>query len=347
MSIKNWKKSLILENDIVFNAIKKLEKTGFQIVLVVNKKNELLGTLTDGDIRSGILKGFSLKIPVLKLTNKKPVTVKENTPKDIIDNLMTKNSIFQIPVVKNKKVIGLHLKKEKNYQDNYINNYLFVMAGGKGKRLMPLTKNTPKPLLEYNKRPLIKNILIKARNEGFTNIAISINYLGNKIKRKLKEGKKFDLQIQYIEEKKVLGTAGALSFLKNKIIKPIIVTNCDIITDLKYNHLLNYHKKKKADITVVVKEYQTKSAFGEVEIKNQKIKNIIEKPISLTYINAGIYVLSPSIMKYLKKNEKIDMNEFIDKMIMKNKKITPYPMTEKWADVSEILKIQNKKNEKL
>ncbi len=343
MSIKNWKKSLILENSMVFNAIKKLEQTGFQIVLVVNKKNELIGTLTDGDIRSGILKGVSLKIPVYKLANKNPLTVKKNESKSKIDNLMFKHSIFQIPVVKNKKVIGLHLKKEKKYQVNEVNNYFFIMAGGKGKRLMPLTKNTPKPLLKYKNRPLIEHLLIKAKEDGFLNIVISLNYLGYKIKNWLKDGKKFGLKIKYILEKKPLGTAGALSFIKKKIKKPILITNCDIITDLNYNSLLEYHQKKRADITLVVKEYRTTSSFGEVQIKNQKIKNIIEKPISLSYINAGIYILSPNIIQYLKKNEKIDMNEFIDKMINKKKKIIPYPMTEKWSDVSDIIKIQNKK----
>ena len=343
MSIKNWKKSLIFENDIIFNAIKKLETTGFQIVLVINKKKEFVGTLTDGDIRSGILKGVSLKIPVKGLTNKSPITVEPNENKNLINKLMIENSIFQIPIVKNKKVLGLHLKKENKFENNNIKNYFFVMAGGKGKRLMPLTKSIPKPLLKFNNRPLIENLLLKAKNEGFENVIISLNYLGNKIKSKLKDGKKFGLKIKYIEEKKVLGTAGSLSYLKNKVNRPIVLTNCDIITDLNYNDLLNYHQKKRADITLVVKEHQTTGAFGEVLIKNKKIKNIIEKPITLSYINAGIYVLSSNILKYLKKNEKIDMNELIDRMILKNKKIIPYPMTEKWSDVSERIKIQNKK----
>lgn len=343
MSIKNWKKSLIFEDDIIFNAIKKLEVTGFQIILVINRKKEFVGTLTDGDIRSGILKGISLKIPVKTLTNNNPITVKPNESKNLVNKLMIENSIFQIPIIKNKKVLGLHLKKEKKFENNNIKNYFFVMAGGRGKRLMPLTKSIPKPLLKFNNRPLIENLLLKAKNEGFENIFISLNYLGNKIKSKLKDGKKFGLKINYIEEKKVLGTAGSLSYLKNKVNRPIVVTNCDIITDLNYNSLLNYHQKKKADITLVVKEHQTTSAFGQVFIKNKKIKNIIEKPITLSYINAGIYVLSSSILKHLKTNKKIDMNELIDKMILKNKKIIPYPMTEKWSDVSEKIKIQNKK----
>ena len=214
MSIKNWKKSLIFEDDIIFNAIKKLEVTGFQIILVINRKKEFVGTLTDGDIRSGILKGVSLKIPVKTLTNNNPITVKPNESKNLVKKLMIENSIFQIPIIKNKKVLGLHLKKEKKFENNNIKNYLFVMAGGRGKRLMPLTKSIPKPLLKFNNRPLIENLLLKAKNEGFENIFISLNYLGNKIKSKLKDGKKFGLKINYIEEKKVLGTAGSLSYLK-------------------------------------------------------------------------------------------------------------------------------------
>jgi len=332
-----WKKGLLYRKSSIYDAIKNLEETALQIVLITDIKKNFIGTLTDGDIRLGILKGAKLNSSIEKLINKNPVAINKSISKDDALKIMKRYSINHLPIVKNKKVVGLYQAGIKNdYLD--FENLFVVMAGGKGKRLMPLTKSIPKPLLIYKKKHLIEHILYKIKESGFSNVFISVNYLKDKIINKLKNGKKYDLKIDYLKEKQALGTAGSLAQLKNKTQLPILVSNCDVISEMSYLKLLHFHIKKKADITVVIKEHQSINPFGQIKIKDSKILNIVEKPISLSYINAGIYVLNPKILNYIKKNQSLDMNGLIAKLLQKKKKIIPYPITDKWSDVSEYLK---------
>ena len=332
-----WKKGLLNRKSSIYDAIKNLEETALQIVLITDIKKNFIGTLTDGDIRMGILRGAKLNSPIEKLINKNPIAVNKRISKDDAIKIMKRYSINHLPIVKNKKVVGLFQAGIKNDFLDFENLFV-IMAGGKGKRLMPLTKNTPKPLLIYKKKHLIEHILYKIKASGFSNVFISVNYLKDKIINKLKNGKKYDLKINYLKEKQALGTAGSLAQLKNKTKLPILVSNCDVISEMSYLKLLDFHIKKKADITVVIKEHQSINPFGQIKIKDSKILNIVEKPISLSYINAGIYVLNPKILNYIKKNQSLDMNGLIAKLLQIKKKIIPYPITDKWSDVSEYLK---------
>lgn len=333
----DWKKSLLNKDSSIFDAIKNLETTAIQIVLVVDSKKNFLGTLTDGDIRTGILKGIKLSSPIKNLMNKKPITVTKFLSYDDAIRIMQKNSINHLPIVKKKKIIGLYqANRERSFFE--IKNLFVIMAGGKGKRLLPLTKNIPKPLLTYKKKCLIEHILVKIKETGFNNVYVSVNYLKKKIIDKLKDGSKYNLKIKYLQEKKVLGTAGSLSYLENITDKPILVSNCDVVTEMSYLKLLEFHDKKKSDLTVVVKEHQSINPFGQIKIKNSKITNIVEKPMSLSYINAGIYVINPKMLKYIKKNKTLDMSGLISKLLNLKKKIVPYPITDKWSDVSEHLR---------
>jgi dTDP-glucose pyrophosphorylase len=335
-----WKKGLLYRKSSIYDAIKNLEETALQIVLITDIKKNFIGTLTDGDIRLGILKGAKLNSPIEKLINKNPILVNKRISKDDAIKIMKRHSINHLPIVKNKKVVGLYQAGIKNDFLDFENLFV-IMAGGKGKRLMPLTKYTPKPLLIYKKKHLIEHILYKIKESGFSNVYISVNYLKDKIINKLKNGTKYDLKINYLKENQALGTAGSLAQLKNKTKLPILVSNCDVITDMNYLKLLDFHIKKKADVTVVIKEHQSINPFGQIKIKDSKILDIIEKPISLSYINAGIYVLNPKILNYIKKNQRLDMSGLIAKLLQTKKKIIPYPITDKWSDVSEYLKKYN------
>ena len=334
--MKNWKNTIIFDDKTIYDAIKNLEKTGLQIILVTNKKNNFLGTITDGDIRSGILKGYALDKSIMNILNKKPIITKKNITNELAIEKMDNFRINHLPIVRNKKIIGLHTRS--NFQKKKKSNILLVMAGGRGKRLMPLTKNKPKPLLKYKRKIVIEYLLKKIKSEGFENVYLSVNYLKEKIKNKIKNGKKYKLDVQYLNEKKPLGTAGSISFLKNKTTKPIIITNCDVITDLKYSSLIDFHQKENSDLTVVIKDYKTQNPFGKIKIEKKKIISIEEKPISFTYINAGIYVLNPSLIKYIPKNKYIDMNDLINKLMNLKKKVTPYLAVDKWYDVSQYLR---------
>ena len=332
-----WQKALLHKKSSIFDAIKNLEETAIQIVLVVDSKNNFIGTLTDGDIRNGILKGIKLNSPIDKLMNSKSIISKKKISDQTAFDIMKKYSINHLPLIKKNKVIDLYqISKRKKHQEH--KNFFVIMAGGRGKRLMPLTKYIPKPLLMYKKKHLIEHVLDKIKKSGFFNVYVSVNYLKDKIINKLKNGSKYQLKINYLKENQALGTVGCLSQLNGKTKNPILLTNCDVITEMNYLDLLNFHNKKKSDLTVVIKEHKSINPFGQIKIKSSKISNIIEKPISLSYINAGIYVISPVVLKFIKKKQELDMNSFIIKLLALKKNIVPYPITDKWSDVSDYLK---------
>ena len=243
-----------------------------------------------------------------------------------------KQKVFCIPVLEKAKNYFFLIKKYeliKNFK-----NTIFLMAGGKGKRLYPLTKNTPKPMLKIKDVPIIERVIVNFKEQGFTNFVISINYLGSKIKKYLKNGERLNVKIEYIEEKKFLGTAGSLSLLnKNKINFPIILTNSDLISNIDYEELLSFHLKNKSDLTVCVKNQIFEMPYGEIRLNARKINKIVEKPYSNSIINAGVYVLSKTVLKYLIINKKLMMNDLINKLIEKKGKVLSFPIYENWIDV--------------
>jgi len=335
--MKNWKKSIMKIDSTVYAVIKNLESTGLQIVLVVDKNLNFIGTITDGDIRSHILKGINLNQDIKNIVNRKSKVVSEKMNLLFVEKMMNQHSINHIPIIKKKKIVGLHSRKDKvNTQE--IPNKFLIMAGGRGKRLSPITNTIPKPLLKFKKKTLLESLLLKAKESGFKNIYISVKYLKQKIINKVGDGKKYGLEITYLHERKALGTAGCIAFLKNKTNLPIIITNCDIISELDYQKLLLFHLKNKNDLTVVVKDHKSTNPFGQIKIHKSKIIDIIEKPISMSFVNGGVYVLNPKIIKLIKKNKYFDMNNLIEMLLNKKKKVAPYPITDKWLDVSNLLK---------
>ena len=238
--MRNLKKKapIILENEKILKALDKINSSKVKILFVVNKKNKLLGSISSGDLRRAILKKIDLSDNVKKIMYKKPRFLLKKKKIEI-----NKEYLLCLPIVnKNKEILDFQysqiIKKEKK-------NTIFLMAGGKGIRLLPLTKKLPKPLLKIKGVPIIERIILNFKNQGFKNFVISINYLGHKIKNYLKDGKKFKVNITYINENKFLGTAGSLSLISlKKTCFPIIVANSDLISEIDYSNLINYHNKK-------------------------------------------------------------------------------------------------------
>ncbi len=226
---KNWKKTLLLENSTIRKVIKNLEKSALQIVLVIDKKKNLVGTITDGDIRRGLLNGLNISSPLKKLINKKPLIGSSTMSTNTMNQIMQTNKINQLPIVdKSKKIVGLYFWDAIKYSITQ-KSQVIIMAGGKGKRMMPHTKTCPKPLLHVGGKPILEHILLKARSEGFNNFIISINYLGEMIEDYFGNGSKWGVKIKYLKENMPLGTIGALSLIKNQPNFPVIVCNGDII----------------------------------------------------------------------------------------------------------------------
>lgn len=346
----NWKNSILSQNASIKSAIKSLNKNALQIILAINNSKQFVGTLTDGDIRRALIKNSNLNRSIKKIINKKPIIAFKSTSEMKMKNLMIQNNIKQLPIIseKNKKILGLKTWSEQNFEKK-IKNKFFIMAGGRGRRLMPYTKNCPKPMLKLRGKPILEHILTKAKIEGFHNFTLSINYLGNKIKTFFKNGSNWDVQINYINEKTPLGTAGSLFLLKPRPKEPFIVCNADIVTDIKFSEILNFHKVNKADITLAVKIFEMNNPYGVVKLNGNKISGFKEKPIFKSYVNAGVYVINPSIFNYIKleKNQYLDINELILRLVKKSKRILAYPAYEKWQDIGKKKDYIKEKKKKL
>ena len=321
------KKPTIHKDQKIFQAIDKIIKSKIKILFVVDKKNKLLGSIASGDLRRSIRKKIDLNQSVQRIMFKKPKYFKTKGK-----SLALMEELICIPIVNRKKEIIDFQYNETFIRDK--NNTVFLMAGGKGTRLLPLTKKTPKPLLKIKGTPIIEKIIMNFKSQGFKNFIISVNYLGYKIKKYLGDGEKLKVSINYIDEKKYLGTAGSLSLIDLKnIFFPIIVTNSDLISDIDYHNLINFHKKKKSQITICGKNKIFKMPYGEILQKYEKVEKIVEKPNINHFVNAGVYVLDKNIIKNLPKNKKLMMNELITHQLKKNKNVYCYPIYETWVDI--------------
>ena len=247
---------------------------------------------------------------------------------------MNKNDILQLPVVNKKnKIISIISSKDLTYSKQ-IKNPVLIMAGGFGKRLLPLTKLIPKPLLKIGNDRILDKIIKNVKKYNFKNVYISVYYLSQKITEHVRNRKNWDLKVNYIKEKKPLGTAGCLYYLKNKIKLPLIVMNGDIITNLNLEDMLNSHSKNKSDITMALQTHKINIPFAVLETDEIKIKEIKEKPTISKKVNAGIYIINPRIIEtFMHKPEFIDMPDLIKKAINHKKKVHAFPIHEDWDDV--------------
>jgi len=316
-------------------ALKVISDGAAQIALVVDKKGRLLGTLTDGDIRNGLLKGLNLKSPIKEIYFKKPIIGKKSDSRQKLLKISLSNKIHQIPIVdKNKKVISIYILEELIKPKIY-SNEVVIMAGGKGMRLRPLTKNTPKPMLKVGNKPILQIIVEKFKGSGYENFVICVNYKSKIITNYFGDGTKFGVKIRYIKEKKRMGTAGALSLFKKKPQEPFFVINGDLLTNLNFNKMLDFHILHNSKATMCITECNINSPFGEVRLNNEDIQSIEEKPIRKVFVNAGVYILDPSCINLIPKKF-YDMTTLFKKMISKKLKTISFPLGEYWLDIGRL-----------
>lgn len=327
-----YSKSILSPNTNLKKIIENLAKTQLQICFICKKKR-LIGTVTDGDIRRALLKGIKLDDNIKNIMNKKFFFLENNTSFEKAKKLMSIYKINQIPVL-NKKgdLIDVFFSETINVEKIF-DNPIIIMAGGFGKRLYPITKNCPKPLLPIGGKPVLEHIIKKIRNEGFKNIIISTHYLGEMIFEYFGDGSKFGVNIKYIDEVKPLGTAGCISKFKNETKKPFLVCNGDVITDISFEQILTHHLDHKADATMAVRKYILQNPFGVIKTKGNKIINIVEKPVAETYVNAGIYAFNPIIKKHISSNKKTEMPQLFRHLKKKKLKTIVFPMHEDWLDI--------------
>ena len=332
----NFKNNILREHNTVKEAMIRINHPTIQIVFVVNKKKQLVGTITDGDIRRAILQKKDLNTPIKKIMHLNYFYVKNNVNHSYISDEMRKRTIHYVPLLNKKKIIQkifsdrISLLKKNKIKQKYP---IVILAGGKGLRMKNLTKKIPKPLLLFKKIPILEHIILNLKKNNYLNIYLSVHHLKEKIIKYFGNGKKFGVTINYIIEKKPLGTGGCIKMLPTKNNNPIIVMNSDIICDLNINNLLNYHKKNKAYATMAVRVLDKSNPYGVIKTSGINIKGFEEKPLERTYVNAGIYVFSSKVKKFLKTNKRIDMPEIFRYLKLKKKKIIIFPIIENWIDL--------------
>lgn len=329
-----WRQTLIQGCSTIQDAIRNLDLTGLQIVLVVNEVGALLGTVTDGDVRRALLKGLSLQNCVSEIMYTAPLVVTQEMGREFVLHLMRANKVHQLPVIdEQRRVVGLHLW-ENVISPASRSNLMVIMAGGFGKRLKPFTDDCPKPMLPIAGKPMLEHIVERAKLEGFTKFVLSLHYLGNVITDYFGNGEKLGVEIGYVTEQTPLGTAGALSLIDPVPECPFIVTNGDVLTDIHYGEMLDFHLSHQATATMAVRQHEWQHPFGVVRTKGIDIVGFEEKPIHRTHVNAGIYVLSPLALAQLEPGGVCDMPTLFERIQLTKAGTTiAYPMHEPWLDV--------------
>lgn len=330
---QKWRQAVLPVNATIGQAIASLDKSGMRIVLVVDEDGVLEGTISDGDIRRGLLTGLDLGSPISRVIHSNALVVPPELGRELVMQLMVANKIQQIPVVdEHRHVIGLHLWDELNVSP-VRSNVMVIMAGGKGTRLRPHTENCPKPLLTVAGKPMLEHIIERAKLEGFSRFILAIHYLGHMIEEYFGNGERLGVQIDYLREDVPLGTAGALSLLYPVPDAPFVVTNGDVITDIRYGELLDFHIRHEATATMAVRVYEWQHPFGVVQTQGIEIIGFEEKPVARSHINAGVYALDPDALSVLIVQGHCDMPTLFERLQAQARRTVAYPMHEPWLDV--------------
>ena len=330
---RSWQDTLLPLGSTIQKAIQSLEASGLKIVLAISEGNKLAGTLTDGDLRRAFLNGHKLDDSIGDVINRSPLVVPPEMSRDLVLQMMHVNKLHQFPIVdQDGEVVGLHAW-DSMIAPNSIENIMLIMAGGKGTRLRPYTEKCPKPMLEVGGKPMLQHIIEKATADGLKYFIISLNYLGHIIEEYFGDGREYGVHIEYIREDSPLGTAGCLSLLSVKPELPIVVTNGDVMTDIRYDEFIAFHNRHEASATMAVRNHEIQNQFGVVRIKGIDIEGFDEKPVYSSHVNAGIYVLDPGVLEHLEHQQHCDMPTLFDRVKRSSGRTIVYPMHEPWLDV--------------
>ncbi|RDU73920.1 alcohol dehydrogenase [Helicobacter anseris] len=308
---------------------------GLRLLIVNDLNNNFIGIITEPDIRRGLLSGLKLDDNISSIINKNPIIANIKDSKEYLLSLASQHNIHEIPLMDNNgkitQIISISsLLKTKHYQNNIV-----IMAGGLGTRLKPLTDTLPKPMLKVGSKPILQIILERFKQQGFRNITLCVNYKSHIIEEYFEDGSKFGLNINYVKEEKRMGTAGALSLIKNIGEHPFFVMNGDILTEIDFSKMLEYHQDQKSDITMGIREFHYQVPYGVVQTdKKGGIVSITEKPNLNFNVSAGIYLLNPSVIHLIPQDTFFDMPNLFNKILCEKRYNTStYLVTDYWIDI--------------
>jgi dTDP-glucose pyrophosphorylase len=331
--MNNWRSILISPDTKIEDTLKIIDLHSLKIAFVISQNNKLLGTVTDGDIRRGILKGVNLDAPVEQIMHKNPITIREIKDKNRILNIMKINKLSQLPVVDDLGcVIGIE-RLEDLFHFPKNDNWVVIMAGGLGRRLRPLTDDCPKPMLAIGDKPVLETAMTQFIEQGFSQFCFSVNYKAEQIMSYFENGSKWGVKIEYLHEEKRLGTAGSLSLFTTDTEKPIIVMNGDILTKVNFEQMIHFHLEHQVEATIAVRTYDIQVPYGVVKVNKDRLIGYDEKPVHTSFINAGIYILNPAVLNKIPKNTYFDINQLFEIMLKDHDKICVFPIREYWIDI--------------
>lgn len=330
---KSWKNVVVNPDLPLGDALQVLDRGGFRVLLVADAHGKLLGTLTDGDVRRALLKRVPVTSAVAESMNASPRVAPLGESADRLYALMELHSLLHIPLIDCAgHIAGLETFQNLKGSAEF-DAWVFLMAGGLGTRLRPLTDECPKPMLKLAGKPILETILERLVAAGFHRFFISVHYLSDQIKEHFSDGSRWGVKIKYIEEKTPLGTAGSLGLLPDIGNSPVILMNGDVLTQLDVRKLFEYHCSRAADMTLCVREYDMQVPFGVVETDGERVTGIAEKPVHRFYVNAGIYVLSPAVLAQTRPACRIDMPDLIARLVHDGRNLAMFPVHEYWVDV--------------
>ncbi len=333
----SYQQSVVAPYNTITQAVEAINRGGIRLALVVDEQQHLLGLVTDGDIRRALLAHTDFNASVSQVMNAHPFVVPVGTSTSEMLALMRERSILHIPVVdeQNRLISVETFERLSNYKTAKTTP-VFLMAGGFGTRLRPLTNSIPKVMLKVGSRPILETIMLGFIEHGFSEFYISVFYLADQIRAHFGDGSKWGVNIHYVQEEQPLGTGGALSLLPEHINEPIIMMNGDLLTNINFNSLLNFHVDKKSLATMCVREYSMEVPYGVIESDDMKITSIVEKPKQHFFVNAGIYVLSPDVFKSIPKLHRKDMPDLFNELIAAQQNVLMFPIHEYWLDIGRL-----------
>lgn len=333
----DWKKIIVSDDSLIRDAMEKINDSGARLVFVLSRSSKLIGSLSDGDIRRALLKSVPLSASVLDVCNR---DVKRVFKSDLNQNKIEecrKIGLDFIPVINDDGYVVDIIKLDQRIIYQKRKATVFIMAGGFGSRLRPLTENCPKPMLPIKGKPIIEHIICRLKKYGFEKFIISTHYLPEKITDYLGSGERLNCTIEYVHEEEPLGTGGALGLISSEnISEPLLVMNGDIFTDINFSDFMDAHIKSSAHATMAVKELSTPIAFGVVKLNGNRITEMVEKPTLKTYINMGIYILNPEILSEVENNTRIDLPTLLESQMALGRRIEGYRFTGEWTDIGNI-----------
>jgi NDP-sugar pyrophosphorylase family protein len=308
-----------------------------RIVLVVDKENRLLGTITDGDIRRALMAGSAMSSLATSVMQKNPIAVNQGDSRRKALQIMREKDLLHLPVLDAKGVVvGLETVRDLLFKEQRPNPVL-LMAGGLGKRLYPLTREVPKPLLPVGEKPILQTILEQLAEGGFSQFFLAVHYRSEQVRAHFGDGSKWGVRIEYLEERQPLGTAGALSLLDQTMIDaPLLMMNGDLLTRRDFGQLVDFHGEHGGLATMCVREYDFQIPYGVVHGDGDQVTDIIEKPVQKFFVNAGIYILEPELLGQCRPDEAIDMPDLLRQVVNDGRKVSMFPIHEYWLDIGRM-----------